>query len=114
MNHPAHHHLPVGLFGVDDAIVIAVLAVIIAIALISIALDLKKMRDDTKRAEALRAQQKALDELKALVDALKEAGSANAEQCAEMRRLYDVAVSAGVNQFVLKSIKTQIDKLCPG
>ena len=106
--------LPFALFGIDDLIIIIILAAIIVAALVSIALDLKKIRNDTKAAEAARAQQKALNDLQSLVDAVKATGSATAAQCAEMRRLLDVAISAGVSPFVTGAIKQQIDRLCPG
>jgi hypothetical protein len=103
-----------GLFGIDDLVILIILGIIIAAALLSIALDMKKVHDDTSRAAAGRAQQKALTDLQTLVDACKENGAASAAQCAEMRRLAEAAASAGVNKLVLAAIKQQIDALCPG
>lgn len=105
---------PLAIFGIDDAIIFIILLAIIAVALISIAMDLNKIRKDNNAAEAARVKQRALTDLQTYITSVQTGGSANADQCAEMRRLLDVAISAGVSTFVTGPLKQQIDTLCPG
>jgi prepilin-type N-terminal cleavage/methylation domain-containing protein len=56
---------------------------------------------------------KALDKLRKKINGILQAGSANADDCAEVERLIISAQEAGVDQNVVNGLKEKISALCP-
>ena len=87
------------LFTLIELIVVIAIIAILALALIQVVGNDKKT--------------KALNKLKRKVTAIQLAGSATADDCAEVNRLVTAAQDAGIEQSVIDELKEKISALCP-